>query len=375
MIEVNPPHIRLTDMGSTNGTVVNGKHATSCNLAHGDGIRGGDTLITVQIEGLTDAPSTDPSNADRTLSPETIQRLNPDFNLKEEIALAQARMLSESDPDTEFLEPIPGYRTVRELGQGGMGVVALAERESSGQLVALKTISPASKRVSRQDVERFLREAKILKDLDHPNIVRFEDVGEADGQFFFAMEFVDGHDLKKVVKDDGPLPMTRAVGLTCQLLEGLQFAHDQQIVHRDIKPSNMLVHRDLIKLADFGLARVYQASSLSGLTMEGEMGGSLGYMPPEQITNFRNALPANDIYSTGASLYELLCGKLIYDFPKELNKCVLLILQDDPVPLSDRAPDLPSELIQVVHRSIARDPANRFESADEMREALVPFTK
>ena len=172
-----------------------------------------------------------------------------------------------------------------------MGIVYQALRAADGILVALKTIKPAGT-PSSGDIQRFLREASILRQLDHPHIVAYRDQGEVDGLLFFAMDFVRGCDADQLLrKNQGPLAINCAVGLVCQLLDALAYAHSRKFVHRDIKPANLLVTedngRETVKLADFGLARICQASTLSGLTFRGELGGTPAFMPREQILNFR----------------------------------------------------------------------------------------
>jgi serine/threonine-protein kinase len=260
-----------------------------------------------------------------------------------------------------------------------MGVVYLALRESDGARVALKTIKPAVA-VGHVALERFLREARILGELDHPNIVAFREMGEADGVLHFAMDYVQGTDLSHVQKElGGPLPIPRAVGLVSQLLQALDYAHAKSFVHRDIKPANLLVTtaggREQAMLTDFGLARVYQASKMSGLTMKGDLGGTIAFMAPEQITELREARPPVDQYAAGATLYKLLTDRYLYDMPNKLEQQITKILLEDPVPIRSRRRDLPGPLAQVIHRSLARDPAARFPSVMEMRRALAPFAQ
>ncbi len=271
-------------------------------------------------------------------------------------------------------QPIGGYRIVRELGRGGMGVVYLALREQDANLVALKAIVPEVT-ASRTDVKRFLREADILRQLDHPHIVSFRGMGEASGRIYFAMDYVPGIDAARLLRDHGPLPIPRAVDLACQMLEALEYAHGRKFVHRDIKPSNLMVKQvhgpDFALLADFGLARVYQASRMSGLTMTGDFAGTPAYMAPEQLTHFREATPASDIYSAGATLYSLLTGCCVIDLPRRMDQALLKILQEDPVPIHSRRQDIPSDLARDLHRSLSRDPRKRFSTAGAMREALT----
>jgi serine/threonine-protein kinase len=273
-------------------------------------------------------------------------------------------------------QPIADYVIVRKLGEGGMGVVYLALRKADGTPVALKTIIPAVQ-ADPGDVQRFLREASILRDLNHPNIVAFREMGTMEGRPFFAMDFVRGTDAARLVKTLGPLPINRAVRLICQLLEALEYAHAKEYVHRDIKPANLLVveqdGRETVKLADFGLARIYQASKLSGLTLKGDLGGTVAFMAPEQITNFRDAKPPVDRYAAGATLYNLLTNRLVYDLPRGVELQLLMVLQEDPVPIQTRRPDIPDGLAALIHRALERDPKDRFADVTEMREAMVPF--
>jgi serine/threonine-protein kinase len=255
-----------------------------------------------------------------------------------------------------------------------MGVVYLALRAADGVTVALKTIKPAAD-VSRLEVERFLREADILRQLDHPHIVAFRDLGEAGGQLYFAMDYVPGRDAAALLKEQGPWPVARALGLVCQLLEALEHAHGRGFVHRDVKPANLLVTaadgREEGKVVDFGLARVYQASKLSGLTLAGQVGGTAPFMAPEQIVNFRESKPAVDQYAAAATLYNLLTGKYVHDFPAAFQERLLLILQQPAVPIQSRRADIPARLATVIHRGLEKEPADRFADVRQMRQALL----
>jgi serine/threonine-protein kinase len=259
-----------------------------------------------------------------------------------------------------------------------MGVVYLAIREVDAALVALKTVIPGV-RASGVEVKRFLREANILRGLEHPNIVAFRDLGESNGQLYFAMDYVPGMDAARLLRATRkPFPIGRAVGLACQLLEGLEYAHARQFVHRDIKPSNLLVTnvsgREVAKLADFGLARVYQASRISGLTTTNDLGGTPVFMAPEQITSYRDAMPATDLYAVGSSLYHLLTSEYTYNFPKRIELRLMMILQEEPIPIRSRRPDIPAGLADLVHRALARNPAERFPNAGSMRQELLSYS-
>ena len=161
------------------------------------------------------------------------------------------------------------------------------------------------------------------------------------------------------------------------MLKALHAAHQQGFVHRDVKPSNVLVQevagRAVVKLTDFGLARVYQASSLSGLTMTGQFGGTMAYIAPEQITSFRDCQPQSDQYSAAATLYYLLSRKYVYDLPKEIGQQIRTVLEARPIPIEQRCLGIPKPLAQAIHKALSRDPADRFPSCAEFREALQPI--
>jgi eukaryotic-like serine/threonine-protein kinase len=376
LIEVNPPRCRLTDMSSRNGTFLNGRKVEVAELADRDEIRAGHTRILVRVEhveenlpNLTgDAADT---QTDIPLLQESVSRQIPS---SPELTAGPEMSSSVVMPRGEL--QLPGYQLIREIGRGNMGIVYLARRETDGQEVAVKTVNPTQVD-NPQVTSRFLREAEALGRFNHPNIVTFHEAGEIGGLLYFAMEYVDGTDVGKVLLEKPRVEMRTAVRLAIQVLDALSHAHARGMVHRDIKPANVLL-ADLpdgkrqVKLADFGLARVYRASQISGLTLLGDLGGTPAYMPPEQITNYREVMPSADQYSTAAMLYHMLTGKWVFDLPP-MPGGLLTILNQDPVALCSRRPDLPIALGTTIHKALAKKPADRYPDVVAFRQALVPF--
>ena len=216
------------------------------------------------------------------------------------------------------------------LGTGNTGAVYLAVADRDKARVALKLITPAIANCPRS-VAKFEREAVILRQLEHPNIVSLYETGRLDQRLYLVMEYVPGPDaLHLMAMSGGRLPVSRAVDLACQTLDALAHAHRIGVVHRDVKANNLLVAhiggRDVVKLGDFGLARIYHESSHSGLTLERDVAGTFGSLPPEQIRDMRNVGPRADLYGVGATLYSLLTGQLPYDFPDQTHECLIMIV-------------------------------------------------
>lgn len=393
MVEVNPPSCRVLDLASRNGTLVNKQRVAFADLGDGDVIQAGHTLLRVRIDrdptgtgAIDDSSAVVPASADREPANTSTAAGSVECQLEELLPIDDGESSADrSDclPDDyeqrirSREQPIDGYLLVDEIGRGGMGAVYLAIREEDRAVAAVKTVLPAIA-MSDRELARFLREARILEQLQHPNIVSFREMGESNGLLWFAMDYVQGTDASELLAaHGGPLPVRRAARLICQMLDAVEFAHAKGFVHRDIKPSNLLVNQECSeeqgKLADFGLARIYQASSLSGLTLTGDMGGTPQFMPPEQITDYRNCQPTVDQYAAAATLYFLLTGEFIYDFPPDLGRQLLMILQQSPVPIQQRRPEVPDQLAFVIHRALAREPGHRFEGVGELRAAISRF--
>ena len=258
------------------------------------------------------------------------------------------------------------YRILSELGRGAMGVVYKADDPNLDRTVALKTISLEKDAEGKADYQkRFLLEAKAAGKLNHANIVTTYDFGEVDGMAFLAMELLEGTDLRKRVQQ-GPIPPIEAVEIACQMAEGLAYAHGRGIVHRDIKPANiMLPERGPAKIMDFGLARMRLADHK---TSTGIVLGTPRYMSPEQISG-QPVDHRSDIFSLGIVLWEMLTGKRLFS-GTEMAQVSHSITYDEHEPPTRVNPELPAMLDFVVARALKKDPAVRYQDADEMAADL-----
>jgi serine/threonine-protein kinase len=257
------------------------------------------------------------------------------------------------------------YRIERKLGAGGMADVYLAEDQELGRRVAIKILND---RHAADDsfIERFRREAKNAAGLSHPNIVSIYDRGEAEGTYYIAMEYLDGRSLKELIVSRGPAPVKIAIDYARQILAAVGFAHRHGIVHRDIKPHNVLVGPEgRLKVTDFGIAR----SGASQMTEVGSIIGTAQYLSPEQARG-APVDQTSDLYSVGVVLYEMLTGQVPFtgDTPLEI---AMKHLSEVPVPPSELRPEVPHDLDSVVLRALAKDPHERYQSADEMDADLA----
>jgi len=256
------------------------------------------------------------------------------------------------------------YRIERKLGAGGMADVYLAEDQELGRRVAIKILNGRHAN-DDQFIERFRREAKNAAALNHPNIVSIYDRGEAEDTYYIAMEYLDGRTLKELIVSRGAAPVNVAIEYARQILSALRFAHRHGIVHRDIKPHNVLVDSEgRVKVTDFGIAR----AGTSQMTETGSIVGTAQYLSPEQARG-GEVDPRSDLYSLGVVLYELLTGKTPFDgeTPVEI---AMKHLSTTPKPPSKLRPDVPPELDMVVLRALAKNPEDRYQSADEMEADL-----
>lgn len=391
MIEFNPPTCELRDLGSTNGTFVNNRRVDRVRLASQDMIAAGQSVFRVVLEAAEVLSSSEgtSSPARKTLpgvgpircagcgasAPPSLTIAGPAgaaANEPVEWWCASCRSEAASLP-----QPVPYYTCLRELGRGAMGVVYQARHNLTGQMVALKLIMPETA-TTRSAIDRFQREMSVISQIRHPNIVECYEQGMTRGQFWFAMEYVAGTNLEALAKaEPGRYPVNQACRLTCQILKGLEEAHKLGFVHRDIKPENVLIAQTAeglaVKISDFGLAKSFRGVGLSGLTFSGEMRGTVPFMPPEQMLDFKTVTPLADLYATAATLYYMLTCKYVYDEAAGGGDLIRMLLEEQPIPVRQRRPDVPQGLADVIQKCLARDPKERYPDAASMRNALKPF--
>jgi formylglycine-generating enzyme required for sulfatase activity len=276
------------------------------------------------------------------------------------------------------LADYPDYEIKRELGRGGMGVVYLAHNTLMGRDEVLKVMGRHI--IERPGVlDRFLREIQAVARLRHPNIVMAYRAMRLDGSVVLAMEYVKGFDLSKTVKSAGPLAVDHACYFVHQAALGLQHAHEEGLVHRDIKPGNLMLSRTkdkaTIKVLDFGLAKATREEKVDvKLTSEGQALGTPDFIAPEQIVDARTADIRADIYSLGGTLYHLLAGHPPFQ-ARSLYDIYQAHMSQDAEPLNFVRTEVPIELAALVSKMMAKDPARRFQTPDEVARALVPFFK
>lgn len=383
MIEIAPPYARLRDLGSLNGTLVNGKRYgapssktgaqpasdPSCpevDLAHGDRIQVGETVFVFELASM--AATSDDLNA-----PGVVRSRERESALK----LSKKPSSGPQSPAVPTMlddcPKISGYTIEKEIGAGGMGVVYLARTADGGKEVAVKVLR--SKSVVTSFIrDAFLREIELLRDLEHPQIASIIDSGSEGNLFYFVMHHYRGGSLDGMVRQaNKPLRINVALQFILLALRGLEHAHQRGFVHRDIKPANLLLEKPIaesnVRVADFGLAKSFVKAGLSGMTFTGHLGGTPFFMPPEQITQFKYAKPISDVWAMGASLYFLLTTQPVRDaLPGQ--DAIQTVLESPIVPIQERNPAIPKAVAEVINRSIVTDLNARYPTAKEFREAL-----
>ncbi|EFH80095.1 protein kinase domain-containing protein [Ktedonobacter racemifer] len=401
LLEVNPPDVRIRDLGSLHGTYINGqkyggrekretpeegakREYPQVDLHGGDEVKVGATVFHVRLEGAV--ASVEPVRCQRCGN-----KVSAEVGAAQQGAYvcARCREQVEQDPlallmavlDRAVMRDhrqqeiqIEDYEMGKLLGAGGMGAVYLAQHKRTREQAAVKVML-AKVRVSDDARRQFLREIETTRRLRHPHVVRFLSHGAEGSLFYFLLEYCAGGSVADLMKRrGGRLALEEARPIMLQALQGLAYLHEQGFVHRDLKPHNILLAGQagvpVAKISDLGLAKNFEQAGLSGMTATGSYAGSFPFMPREQVINFKRVQPVSDVWAMGATCYTMLTGT----FPRTHRRGedpMLAILHGEIVPLRQRDPQFPVRLAEVIDQSLASKEGERFRHAGEMYEALV----
>ena len=274
-----------------------------------------------------------------------------------------------NDALARLTEALSGsYRIERQLGQGGMATVYLAEDLKHHRKVAVKVLRPEL--ASALGPERFLREIETTASLRHPHILPLYDSGEAGGFLFYVMPYVEGESLGDRLNREKQLPLDDAMRITREVADALSYAHRRGVIHRDIKPANILLEDGHAAVADFGIARAVDVAGGGKLTETGLVLGSPLYMSPEQASGEKTLDGRSDLYALGCVLYEMLAGQPLFTGPT-VESVVHQHLAATPPPVTQMRPVVPAEVAATLQRALAKTPADRFADVGQFAEALA----
>ncbi len=398
-LRIQPPFAEMVDEDSRNGTLVNGVRLAAATIQHGDHFGIGETeflfevvesklasgnpsppvrkaaLVKPPIANVLGGKEANVSMEVTQSSPVAFPSSGVDPMIKPTVAAGDTPFGKSSadfsvNPNAGSLNPadmigevVGSYELIRVLGCGGMACVYEATHRRTGEAVALKLIRSDIPQTDKQ-LQLFVREVGVLTQLEHPRIVKAIEFGIEGRMPFLVMEHINTIDLLPFVDSQADEEKLRtSTWIVSRVLQALHYLHSQGIVHRDIKPGNILAYRDQhrlhVKLADFGLAKIYADAGFSGLTNDQSVRGTLAYMSPQQFRNSRDCGPAEDIFACGACLYRLLLGTV----PN-------LVLRPEQTRSLLAKSRLPATLRRVVAKSIHEDPASRFQDSEQLAVAL-----
>jgi serine/threonine-protein kinase len=318
--------LRVKDLGSANGTLVNGARVLEASLKTGDILELGGLRLHVEV--------------------------------CDEAALDKAVRVGRAGP----------YELIELLAEGRSGKVYRARDSRTGERAAVKILH-RELCSDAQAVARFRRESELLRGLRHPNIVSLLESGSHEGVLYAAMEFVEGETLSALLRRETRLSVPQSLHAACRVADALECARVLEIVHRDVKPANILLAADgAVKLADFGLAKQACAAA-SPVTRAGQGMGTPHYMPPEQVLDAQGADHRSDLYALAATLYHMLSGEPPF-FGGGVREVLPRIMKEAPAPLLSRRPDCPAKVEDIVLKALAKDPRERPATAGEFAAAL-----
>ncbi|MBN2303955.1 MAG: serine/threonine protein kinase [Anaerolineae bacterium] len=263
------------------------------------------------------------------------------------------------------------YRLVAQQGSGGMAVIYKATDLALGRTVAVKILRP-SLTSDPEFLKRFRQEARNVANLSHPNIVTVHDVGQDGGTHYIVMEFIDGEDLKRLIRASAPFTIDRALSIATKICAGVGYAHRAGLVHADVKPQNVLVtESDKVKVTDFGIAQALSATQPR--ERQKVVWGSPHYFSPEQAQG-EPPTPASDVYAIGIVLFELLTGRLPF-VGTEQQELALAHIHETPPAASDLNPNVPVHLDRILQKVLSKEPASRYRTADQLGRILVSYRR
>ena len=398
LLDINPPAIRIRDLGSLHGTYVNGQiigrrqpnqtpeqfaqtNFPEHDLTTGDEIKLGKTVFNVRIEGAISTNSSDETSMATSIVAPPGQTALVDHD-------SAAFLVPVNGSKVQDIPVLDGYSIVKQLGRERYGESYLARHHHSDALITLKVMRPKTS-VRTPVVEAFLQEVATTKALQHPYIIQLLDSGYSNEQFFFLQEYFDGMNAAELVRQrGGRVAIDEAATIILQVLEGLEYAHTvdapslnaingmfsrkRGLVHRDLKPSNILITTiqgsQIAKIADYGIARAFDQAGLGGLSVSDAGADAPLFMPRQRAVDFKYAQPEVDIWASAACLYYLLTGTYPRDFSGK--DPYLALLQNEPVPIRQRNPEIPRPLAEVVDIALIDNPEIRFKNIAVFKQTL-----